>query len=175
LAVEPINNRVIVGPQSALAIKQISGARFSWCGKPLPNAADWFEGEVQVRAHGESVTCEAALVDGEMVVRMQSAIESKFKEKVEINPFGKASRAIWSFRLNGSRRDEEFPFDSESLVLSLYHQSLPCYLRLLLSEMILHVSQLLLLVLYLLILRSLFLHLRDYCHLLLYLFFLVFS
>ena len=74
LAVEPINNRVIVGPQSALAIKQISGARFSWCGKPLANAADWFEGEVQVRAHGESVPCEAAVVDGQMVVRMHEPI-----------------------------------------------------------------------------------------------------
>ncbi len=74
LAVEPINNRVIVGPQSALAIKQISGSRFSWCGKPLANATDWFEGEVQVRAHGESVPCEAALIDGEMIVRMHEPI-----------------------------------------------------------------------------------------------------
>ena len=47
---------------------------------------------------------------------IKAVIEARFHEKVDINPFGSVSRGIWSFRLNKSRRDEEFLFDSEKLL-----------------------------------------------------------
>ena len=50
------------------------------------------------------------------MVQVQKAIEARLEEKVDILPFGSESRAIWSFRLNKHRRDEEFIFDSEKLL-----------------------------------------------------------
>ncbi|ALJ20289.1 tRNA 2-thiouridine(34) synthase MnmA [Microbacterium sp. No. 7] len=57
LEVRPVSNTVVVGPKEALAIGEISGARFSWAGAaPLEPA---FACEVQIRAHAEPVPAQA--------------------------------------------------------------------------------------------------------------------
>ncbi|HEX5858519.1 MAG TPA: tRNA 2-thiouridine(34) synthase MnmA [Microbacterium sp.] len=59
LEVRPVSNTVVVGPKEALAIAEISGARFSWAGAaPAPGA---FECHVQIRAHADPVPARAAL------------------------------------------------------------------------------------------------------------------
>ena len=69
LEIRPKENVVVVGPEQALTISEISGEKFSWCGKAPENSSDWFEAEVQVRAHGESHPCKLRVVDGQMVIR----------------------------------------------------------------------------------------------------------
>ncbi|KAA0961087.1 MULTISPECIES: tRNA 2-thiouridine(34) synthase MnmA [Microbacterium] len=51
LEVRPVSNTVVVGPKEALAIREISGERFSWAGA-APVESE-FECEVQIRAHAE--------------------------------------------------------------------------------------------------------------------------
>lgn len=70
LEVRPKENKVIVGPHSALAIAELAGSRFSWCGVAPDAADDWFDCEVQVRAHGDSLPATARLQDGEIAVRL---------------------------------------------------------------------------------------------------------
>ena len=53
LEVNAAENRVVVGPKSALAIGELVGQRFTWAG-PRPDS-DSFDCLVQVRAHGEPV------------------------------------------------------------------------------------------------------------------------
>ena len=74
LEVHPKQNEVIVGSQAALAVSELAGSRFTWCGKAPANVQDWFEAEVQVRAHAEPVTCLAAVVDGEFVTKVNEPI-----------------------------------------------------------------------------------------------------
>ena len=74
LEVRPVDNTVVVGPKAALAVRELAGARYSWAGlDPVAGgltvaAADggteFFECEVQVRAHGEPVPARARLVGG---------------------------------------------------------------------------------------------------------------
>jgi tRNA-specific 2-thiouridylase len=70
LSISPKTNTVVVGPQAALAISELAGGRFTWCGSAPADASEWFDANVQVRAHGESLPCLAAVVDGELVVRL---------------------------------------------------------------------------------------------------------
>lgn len=74
LEVRPKTNTVVVGPQSALAIAELAGSKFTWCGQPPKNPTEWFEVEVQVRAHGEALSAEAALVGNELVIRLKEAL-----------------------------------------------------------------------------------------------------
>jgi tRNA-specific 2-thiouridylase len=69
LEIRPKENVVVVGTEDALTISEISGQKFSWCGKAPDNSSDWFEAEVQVRAHGQSHPCKLRIVDGQMVIR----------------------------------------------------------------------------------------------------------
>ena len=55
LEIDAAENRVVVGPKSALAIAELAGQRWTWAG-PRPSV-DRFEGLVQVRAHGDAVPC----------------------------------------------------------------------------------------------------------------------
>jgi tRNA-specific 2-thiouridylase len=67
LEVRPINNTVIVGPREALAIAEISGARFSWAGA-APTAEE-FACHVQIRAHAEPVPATAKVsAEGVIVI-----------------------------------------------------------------------------------------------------------
>ena len=72
LEIRPKQNQVVVGPEHALTISELSGEKYSWCGKAPANQTDWFDAEVQVRAHGESHPCLVKVVDNQMVIRPHS-------------------------------------------------------------------------------------------------------
>jgi tRNA-specific 2-thiouridylase len=74
LEIRPKENVVVVGPEEALTISELSGEKFSWCGKAPKNVVDWFDAEVQVRAHGESHPCKLRVIDGQMVIRPNQPI-----------------------------------------------------------------------------------------------------
>lgn len=74
LAVDVKSNRVVVGPAAALAVKELSGKKFSWCGKPKPDASEFFAAHVQVRAHGEQVPCQVSVTENEMIIRLDEPI-----------------------------------------------------------------------------------------------------
>ena len=74
LAVDVTSNKVVVGPQQALAVVELSGDRFTWCGKPKDNPEIFFDAHVQVRAHGEQVPAKVAVVDGSLVMRLEEPI-----------------------------------------------------------------------------------------------------
>jgi len=59
LEVRPKENKIIVGPHEALAIAELSGGRYTWCGAAPESPLGWFRCEVQVRAHGESLPASA--------------------------------------------------------------------------------------------------------------------
>jgi len=63
LEIRPKENVVVVGPEAALAIGELSGSKFSWCGKAPAGADQFFDAEVQVRAHGESHPCKVRVID----------------------------------------------------------------------------------------------------------------
>lgn len=81
LEVRPVSREVVVGPKSALAVVEIAGTRFSWCGVPALSVADVeIPVTVQVRAHGEDVAARAALArresgDLELVIRMHEPLD----------------------------------------------------------------------------------------------------
>ena len=68
LEIRPKTRTVVVGPQEALAIKELGGQKFTWCGEPPKNPEIPFEADVQVRAHAEPVPCVAELRDNELMV-----------------------------------------------------------------------------------------------------------
>jgi tRNA-specific 2-thiouridylase len=68
LEIRPKTKTVVVGPQEALAIKELGGQKFTWCGEAPKNPEIPFEAEVQVRAHAEPVPCVAELRDNELMV-----------------------------------------------------------------------------------------------------------
>ena len=74
LEVRPKTNEVIVGSQSALAIAELAGERYTWCGSAPANPTEWFDAEVQVRAHGESVECKARVTPSEMQVELSEPL-----------------------------------------------------------------------------------------------------
>ena len=53
LEIDAAGNRLVVGPKEALAVREVSGQRYTWAG-PEPTAPA-FDCLVQVRAHGEPV------------------------------------------------------------------------------------------------------------------------
>jgi tRNA-specific 2-thiouridylase len=69
LEIKPKTNEVVVGPKEALAVIELAGSRISWCGKPPAEPSDWKSALVQVRAHGDAVDCEFAMVGTELVIR----------------------------------------------------------------------------------------------------------
>jgi tRNA-specific 2-thiouridylase len=74
LEIRPKENVVVVGPEQALTISELSGSKFSWCGKAPKNVVDWLDAEVQVRAHGESHPCKLRVIDNQMVIRLNQPI-----------------------------------------------------------------------------------------------------
>lgn len=69
LEIRPKENTVVVGPESALAISELSGEKYSWCGVAPDGANQWFDAEVQVRAHGESYPCKVRADNQGMTIR----------------------------------------------------------------------------------------------------------
>lgn len=74
LEIRPLTKEVVVGPEEALAISELAGTRFSWCGKQPNNVFEFFDCEVQVRAHADSVPAKAAVVGEELVIRVQQPL-----------------------------------------------------------------------------------------------------
>ena len=74
LEIRPKTNTVVVGPQEALAIAELGGSRYTWCGAAPAEPSEWFEAHVQVRAHGEAVPCKAAVQDGELVMKLHEPL-----------------------------------------------------------------------------------------------------
>jgi len=70
LEIRPKTNTVVVGPQAALAISEMAGTRFTWCGTAPKQTADWTDVLVQVRAHGDAITARYAIIEGEMVIQV---------------------------------------------------------------------------------------------------------
>jgi len=74
LSISPKTNTVVVGPQAALAVSELAGSRYTWCGVAPSNVSEFFDVGVQVRAHGEEVPGQAAVIDGELVIRVNEPI-----------------------------------------------------------------------------------------------------
>jgi len=66
LEIRPVSNEVVVGPKEALAVAEISGARYSWAG--AAPTRDEFACEVQIRAHADPVPAVAAVTDDALVI-----------------------------------------------------------------------------------------------------------
>jgi tRNA-specific 2-thiouridylase len=66
LEIRPKDNTVVVGPQEALAIREIAGSAFTWAGTPPTRPDQPFDCDVQIRAHADPVPARAAVsvVDG---------------------------------------------------------------------------------------------------------------
>lgn len=74
LEIRPKTKEVVVGPEEALAISELAGSRYSWCGKEPQNIGEFFDCEVQVRAHADSVPARAAVVGNELVIRVNQPL-----------------------------------------------------------------------------------------------------
>lgn len=74
LEIRPKTKEVVVGPEAALEVGLLAGSRYSWCGKAPDNPSEFFDCEVQVRAHGDTVAARAAVVDNELVIRLQEPL-----------------------------------------------------------------------------------------------------
>ncbi len=74
LEIRPVTKEVVVGPEDALAISELAGSRYSWCGKAPENLAEFFDCEVQVRAHADSVPAKAAIIADEMVIKVENPL-----------------------------------------------------------------------------------------------------
>jgi tRNA-specific 2-thiouridylase len=74
LSIRPKENIVVVGPDEALLITELSGSKYSWCGEAPSNTTDWFDAEVQVRAHGESHSCRVRVADNQMIISLAESI-----------------------------------------------------------------------------------------------------
>jgi tRNA-specific 2-thiouridylase len=74
LSIRPKDNVVVVGPDEALLISELSGSKFSWCGEAPSNTTDWFDAEVQVRAHGLSHPCRVRVAENQMVIALAEPI-----------------------------------------------------------------------------------------------------
>ena len=74
LEIRPKTAEVVVGPEAALQITQLSGERYSWCGRAPKRPEEFFDCEVQVRAHGDTVPAQAAVVEGELVIKLKEPL-----------------------------------------------------------------------------------------------------
>ena len=74
LEIRPKTNEVVVGSHAALAVTELAGSRFTWCGSAPLDATTWFDADVQVRAHADAVPCQAAVVDGEIVMKLREPL-----------------------------------------------------------------------------------------------------
>jgi tRNA-uridine 2-sulfurtransferase len=74
LEIRPKTKTVVVGPQAALAIAEMIGTKFTWCGVAPSQVDEFVDVLVQVRAHGDAVEAQMAVVDGEMVIRVKEPI-----------------------------------------------------------------------------------------------------
>ena len=74
LEIRPKTKEIVVGPEEALQIYEIIGARYTWCGKAPENPDQAFECDIQIRAHGETIPALAAIVDGQMHLELKEPL-----------------------------------------------------------------------------------------------------
>jgi tRNA-specific 2-thiouridylase len=74
LSIRPKDNVVVVGPDEALLISELSGSKYSWCGEAPSNTTDWIDAEVQVRAHGQSHPCRVKVAENQLVISLTEPI-----------------------------------------------------------------------------------------------------
>jgi tRNA-specific 2-thiouridylase len=74
LEIRPKTKEIVVGPEGALQIYDLIGARYTWCGKASENPDQAFECDIQIKAHGETVPALAAIVDGQMHVELKEPL-----------------------------------------------------------------------------------------------------
>lgn len=74
LDIRPKDNLVVVGPEEALQIIELQGTRYSWCGKAPENPEEFFDCDVQVRAHGDTVPARAAITPEGMVIKLTTPL-----------------------------------------------------------------------------------------------------
>ena len=74
LEIRPKTNTVVVGSQAALAIAEMIGEKFTWCGQAPAKASDWTQIHVQVRAHGDAIAAEFKVTDSAMVIRVNEPL-----------------------------------------------------------------------------------------------------
>ena len=67
LSIEPVDNRVVVGPKEGLAVTELVGIRPIWAG---PVVEHRWRGHAQVRAHGEPMPATIELVGEEVLVHL---------------------------------------------------------------------------------------------------------
>ncbi len=81
LEVRPVSREVVVGPKAALAVSELAGSRFSWCGQPpVFEGGEPMDITVQVRAHGEQVPARLTQVERklggpELIVRVNEPLD----------------------------------------------------------------------------------------------------
>ena len=75
LEIRPKEREVVVGPKDALKVTAIAGERMSWAGRMPAAIATGMDVHVQIRAHAEPVPAFAQLIDGELVIRLESPLE----------------------------------------------------------------------------------------------------
>ena len=73
LEIRPVSNEVVVGPKEALAVAEISGARYSWAGA-APRERE-FACEVQIRAHADPVPANAVVTDDALVITPDAPLD----------------------------------------------------------------------------------------------------
>lgn len=70
LEIQPKTKTVVVGPQAALAISEMVGTKYTWCGVAPQSTDEWTEVKVQVRAHGDAIDAQFKVEDNEMRIRV---------------------------------------------------------------------------------------------------------
>jgi tRNA-specific 2-thiouridylase len=74
LEIRPKTNTVVVGPQAALAVAELGGSRYTWCGVAPESSESWTDIHVQVRAHGEAIEAEYKITNGDMNIRVKEPL-----------------------------------------------------------------------------------------------------
>ncbi|GAA4828565.1 tRNA 2-thiouridine(34) synthase MnmA [Garicola koreensis] len=72
LEIRPKENTVVAGPKELLDIDLITGIRLSWAGTPVPQAetGEWFQIELQIRAHADPVPAQARVEYADQAPRL---------------------------------------------------------------------------------------------------------
>jgi tRNA-specific 2-thiouridylase len=74
LEIRTKTKEIVVGPEGALQIYDLIGARYTCCGKARANPDQAFECDIQIRAHGETAPALAAIVDGQMHIELKEPL-----------------------------------------------------------------------------------------------------
>lgn len=74
LEIRPKTAEVVVGPHDQLAVNQIFGSNFTWCGSAPEIPTTGLEVEVQIRAHADAVPATMRLEAGQLMLHFPERI-----------------------------------------------------------------------------------------------------